>query len=88
MLRRGNNMNFILSKFLSESNGSLSSLRLLMFVWVLGVFVVWATVSVKVWAPAELPDSVITVLGLLCAGKVIQKPMEKCGTTLDPTQKG
>jgi hypothetical protein len=75
-----------LSTFLQEDNGKLSATRLVLLVWVLGLLGVWAAGSLHNiylgdMGPAllELPPSTITIVGILMAGKVVQKYEEKPG---------
>lgn len=50
-----------------------SATRLAMLVWVLGVFAVWAYVSVMRLTLQALPETVVTILGILVTGKAIQR---------------
>lgn len=62
-----------LLKFLSEDNGNLSTIRLLTVVWFLIVLMAWVLLSFYKGEFLNIPESIITILSLLVAGKVIQK---------------
>ncbi len=73
-----------LSTFLQEDNGKLSATRLVLLVWVIGLLVVWTAGSIhNIYLGdsdatlLELPTSTITLVGILMAGKVVQKYEEK-----------
>lgn len=53
--------------------GKLSSMRLLMGVWGLGLFAVWALISWRAGDLLAIPESVVTVFGLVIGGKAVQK---------------
>lgn len=63
----------LLDGFIKEKDGKPSSSRLLILTWGLGTFLVWAFSSIKGEALQAVPDSVITILGVLIAGKTIQR---------------
>jgi hypothetical protein len=73
-------------EFLQDDNGALSSTRLIMLLWVLGVLGVWAAATIvglagkgvcaaggKCPLLAAIPGSVITLTGIILGGKVLQK---------------
>lgn len=62
-----------LKTVLQDNSGGLSSTRLSMLLWVVGVFVVWAAISVTNKALQDLPDSVLVLFGILITGKVTQR---------------
>ena len=67
-----------LSKFIKESNtDKLSSSRLLVLAWGLGTLIVWIVTSVISALNGEglqsLPESIVTVLGILVGGKTLQR---------------
>ena len=67
-----------LSKFIKESKtGKLSSSRLLVLAWGLGTLVVWIVTSIISTLNGEglqpLPESIVTVLGILVGGKTLQR---------------
>jgi hypothetical protein len=59
--------------FLQDGDGNLSSTRLAFLLWGAGVLVVWMYVSFKTTLLAGIPPEVVTVLGVLMTGKVVQK---------------
>jgi hypothetical protein len=61
------------SGFLQDDSGNLSSTRLALLLWVIGVLVIWGAASLKTGELKAIPDSVTTVIGLLMGGKVMQK---------------
>lgn len=67
-----------LAEFLQDDNGGLSSKRALALLWGVGVFFVWAYVSVasKAMAPLawEHVGIVISLAGVVAAGKWGEKP--------------
>jgi hypothetical protein len=74
--RRLNEMNHFL-EFFQENDGSLSATRLGFLLWVFGVFVIWAFASWSKMQLQPIDSSVITVIGILMTGKVVQKFGEK-----------
>ena len=68
-----------LAEFLQEDNGGFSSTRLAFLLWVVGSLIVWifASFSSQPMSLAKIDPSVITVLGILMTGKVVQKFGEK-----------
>ena len=67
------NLSESLSEFLQEDNGGFSATRLGYLIWVVGVLAVWVFTSLKAGALQPLPAEVVTVLGILMSGKVVQK---------------
>jgi hypothetical protein len=65
------------TEFLSEANGKFSATRLIMVFWALGTLALWGYVSFKATKLSDIPDSVVNVLGIVLAGKVVQKFGEK-----------
>jgi len=63
-----------LTDFVREPRaGKLSAIRLVFIVWALVVLVVWAIQSLRGDGLADIPAPVITVLGMLLGGKVVQR---------------
>jgi hypothetical protein len=56
-----------------EKKGKISSSRILLLLWGIGLFVVWSFVSLVNRNIAEIPESVVTVLGILSGSKVVQR---------------
>ncbi len=59
--------------FIREGNGKLSSSRLLVLLWGGGVFLIWAIASLRSETLQAIPDSVITVVGVLISAKTVQR---------------
>lgn len=67
-----------LSEFVKEkATNKLSASRLLLLLWGIGVLIIWAITSLKTGVLATIPDSVVTVLGIVVGGKTIQRFGEK-----------
>lgn len=64
-------------EFLQEDNGSFSATRLAFLLWLIGVLATWIFISIKNSSLTTIPDSVITLIGILMTGKVVQKFGEK-----------
>lgn len=71
-------------KFLNESNGNPSSMRIVTFIWVAGTFLVWAGAAIiTAWqSPANftfptLPSEIVMIVLGMITGKVAQKGFEK-----------
>ncbi len=64
-------------EFFQESNGRLSSTRLAFLLWAIGVLVTWMFDSmITSHELQEIPPSIITLMGILMTGKVVQKTVE------------
>jgi hypothetical protein len=63
----------LLDGFVKDRDGKSSSSRLLILMWGLGVFAIWAFSSLSTSTLQAIPDSVITILGVLVGGKTIQR---------------
>jgi hypothetical protein len=76
-----------LAQFMKEDNGNFSSSRLGFLLWVIGVLAVWVIDSLKCpsCTLATIPESVITIVGILMGGKVVQKFGENKGSTPLPS---
>lgn len=67
-----------LSEFVKEKvTNKLSASRLLLLLWGIGVLIIWAITSLKTGVLATIPDSVVTVLGIVVGGKTVQRFGEK-----------
>jgi predicted membrane protein len=53
--------------------GELSATRLVLFLWATGVLVVWGIDSIKSVALQDIPQSVVTILGLALGAKAVQR---------------
>jgi hypothetical protein len=82
-----------ISEFLQEDNGKRSVTRLVLLLWAIGMLAVWVVGSFHhIYfglgeGLLELPASTITLLGLLIAGKVVQKHEEQPAVTVSDTPK-
>jgi hypothetical protein len=56
-----------------ETKGKVSTSRVLLLLWGVGLFLVWAFVSIINRNITEIPESVVTVLGILSGSKVLQR---------------
>jgi hypothetical protein len=59
--------------FLQNDNGGWSATRLAMLLWVVGVLVIWAYRSIQAGQVQGIPQSVVTIIGILVTGKVVQR---------------
>lgn len=62
-----------ISTFLEDNNGGFSATRLAFLLWVVGLLVIWLLAFFKTGAMPEIPTSVLTLLGILMGGKVVQR---------------
>lgn len=66
-----------INEFVQDNSGGLSSMRLVFLVWTLGLFFIWAGISIRTGVLQPLPDSVI-ILSLGVSGtKAVQRFGEK-----------
>jgi predicted MFS family arabinose efflux permease len=56
-----------------EPKGKVSSSRILLLLWGVGLFFVWTFVSLTKQNIADIPESVVTVVGILSGSKVVQR---------------
>jgi hypothetical protein len=56
-----------------ERKGKVSSSRILLLLWGTGLFLIWGIVSLINRNIVEIPESVVTVLGILSGSKVVQR---------------
>lgn len=66
-----------IEEFLQEENGGFSSTRLALLLWTVGVLVIWIVNSARSGTLQPIDSSVITIMGILMGGKVVQKFGEK-----------
>lgn len=67
-------MKMRLQEFFEDKKAkTFSATRLGFLLWVIGVLVVWVYASWQVAALQSVPESVVTILGLLATGKVVQR---------------
>lgn len=69
-------MNQLLS-ILEDNSGGLSSLRVIVLAWALGILVVWVACSIQSGAAQPIPESVVVLFSAGVAGKVAQRGLEK-----------
>src|SRR5439155_9954120 len=60
-----------------KKEGQFSAMRLAFLLWAVGVFAVWAYASISAGELRGIPESVVTILGLLAGGKVVQRYGER-----------
>jgi len=67
-----------LSDFFKEKTTKvLSASRLLLLLWGVGVLIIWVITSLRTGVLAAIPESVVTVLGIVVGGKTVQRFGEK-----------
>jgi hypothetical protein len=66
-----------LAEFFQEANGDFSSIRLLSIVWVLGIFTVWAYVTIRTRTCLTISPEILAFASSLVLYKVGQKFGEK-----------
>ncbi len=62
-----------LKQFFEDTDGKFSATRLVLITWAIGTFVIWSYISIQTATLADLPNSVVQILGIVLTGKVIQK---------------
>ena len=61
-------------QFLTDKKADkLSASRLLLLLWGVGVLVTWIIASVMGDELEDIPNSVVTILGILISGKTVQR---------------
>lgn len=68
-----------LREFIQDKGAAnkLSATRLAMLTWALGVLVAWIVASLSANTLVPIPESVVTILGVVLGGKAIQRFGEK-----------
>jgi len=66
-----------LNEFVQDNEGGLSSMRLAFLTWTLGLFVVWAGISIRTRTIQPLPESVIILTLGISGTKAVQRFGEK-----------
>jgi hypothetical protein len=61
------------ASFLQEDDGKWSATRLALLLWVVGVLMIWGYSSMRAGQMQEVPETVVTVIGILTTGKVVQR---------------
>lgn len=62
-----------ISSFVREKDGKVSSSRLLFLIWGVGIFLTWAYISYQTKNLQPIPESVVTILGILAGTKAVQR---------------
>lgn len=62
-----------IGSLVQEKQGKVSTSRVLLLLWGVGLFLVWAFVSIINRNITEIPESVVTVIGILSGSKVLQR---------------
>ena len=66
-----------ITTFLEDNSGGLSMMRLVFFVWGIGLFVVWSYMCINTGGIITLPTEIITLFLGLSTAKVVQRGLEK-----------
>ncbi len=61
-----------IAQFFQDGTGAFSATRLVFVLWGLGSLITWISLSIHQKSLLALPDTVLTILGILMAGKVVQ----------------
>ena len=69
-----------ITTFFEDNSGGFSMMRLVFFVWGIGIFVVWAYTCISTGGIVTLPTEVITLFLGLSTAKVVQRGLEKPAT--------
>lgn len=64
-------------EFLQESCGKKCPVRLIYLTWGIGIFLIWAYLSIANKKLELIDNSVLMFFGLAVTGKVVQKPFEE-----------
>lgn len=67
-------------EFLQDGTGAFSATRLGFLLWVIGVLLAWMINSIITQKLQGLDASIITIIGILMSGKVVQSFSESIGT--------
>lgn len=68
-----------LLQFFKDGDGQYSAMRLGFLLWVLGLLGIWGYVCVSKQAIVAIDPTVLTLLGILTGGKVVQSATENLG---------
>ena len=71
-----------ISSIIQDNTGGISSTRVLMLCWGLGVLIVWSFAAIMsvihgIYIFPSVPESIVTILLGVVGGKVVQRPFEK-----------
>jgi hypothetical protein len=70
-----------ITSFFSDNSGEFSMMRLVYFVWGIGIFTVWAYTCINTGGIITIPTEIITLFLGLSTAKVVQRGLEKPETT-------
>lgn len=65
-----------MTQFFKDANNQLSSMRLALILWTVGTFGIWAGISIATMTVQAVPMEVSAIIGVLAAGKAVQKNYE------------
>lgn len=63
---------FLVSMF-SDSSDGISTMRVLLTLWTLGIMAAWLAVALGTHTIPDIPSGVLALTGMLVGGKVIQR---------------
>lgn len=69
------------NEFIQDNEGGLSSMRLAFLTWTLGLFLIWAGISIQTHTIQPLPDSLIILTLGISGTKAVQRFGEKSVST-------
>ena len=72
-----------ITTFFKDNSGGFSMMRLIFFVWGIGLFVVWAYTCINTGGIVILPTEIITLFLGLSTAKVVQRGLEKPAESSD-----
>lgn len=65
-----------MKQFFKDHGGQYSSMRLVLVLWAVGGFIVWAALSFRAGEIQAISPEFTALIGLLSAGKAVQKHFE------------
>lgn len=77
-------MNKTFLQFFQDGSGSYSATRLAFLLWSFFVLTVWCYVSIKTEKLVTIDQQVVTIIGILMTGKVVQSFSVSDGTPKPP----
>lgn len=66
-----------MTQFFKDANNQWSSMRLALILWTVGTFGIWAGISIATMTVQAVPMEVSAIIGVLAAGKAVQKNYEQ-----------
>ena len=78
----GNNNNISISSMIQDNSGGISSIRILMLTWGLGIFLLWGTAwGISIYkgnySPPSIPGEAVTIVLGVSGAKAVQRYGEK-----------